>query len=118
MSEQLKLIENKHMKSQSDYYDLMGVLEDKDNEIKELVCILGISKSGISYDKDTIYPCHIVLLSLSPENKPDIHRKFISKFQLLLSNAQLKDNIINFISLENVEKILSNWEIQQKEESL
>ena len=87
-------------------------------EIKELVCILGISKAGISYDKDDIYPCHIILLSLSPENKPEIHRKFISKFQLLLSDVQLKDNIINFISLDNVEKLLSNWEIQEKEKPL
>ena len=46
-------------------------------EIDELVCILGISKTGIHYDNNRAHPCHIILLSLSPESNPDIHRKFI-----------------------------------------
>ena len=87
-------------------------------ELEDLVCILGISKSGVHYDNEAIHPCHIILLSLSPENNPDIHRKFISKFRLLMINPKLKHNIINTQSSKSIEKILSNWEIEQLEEEL
>lgn len=87
-------------------------------EIEDLVCILGVSKSGINYDGDNVYPCHLVLLSLSPENNPNIHRKFISKFQLLLSNTKLREEIINFTSPQNLEQLFANWEIDQMEDPL
>ena len=87
-------------------------------ELEDLVCILGISQSGVHYDNEAIHPCHIILLSLSPENNPDIHRKFISKFRLLMIDPQLKHNIINTQSSEGIEKILANWDIEQLEEEL
>ena len=87
-------------------------------ELEDLVCILGISKSGVHYDNEVIHPCHIILLSLSPENNPDIHRKFISKFRLLMIDPKLKHNIINAQSSEGIETILTNWEIEQLEEEL
>ena len=87
-------------------------------ELKELVCILGISNSGVHYDNEAIHPCHVILLSLSPENNPDIHRKFISMFRLLMINPKLKHNIINAKSSEDIEKLFINWEIQQMEEEL
>ena len=33
-------------------------------ELEDLVCILGISQSGVHYDNKAIHPCHIILLSL------------------------------------------------------
>ena len=87
-------------------------------ELEDLVCILGVSQSGVHYDNEAIHPCHIILLSLSPENNPDIHRKFISKFRLLMIDPKLKHNIINTQSSEGIEKILANWEIEQLEEEL
>ena len=85
-------------------------------EIEELVCILGISKNGIMYDENDVHPCHIILLSLSSINNIEAHRKFISKFRLLLSN--LRDKIINSTSAMDVEKEIKNWEKQQIEEDL
>ena len=87
-------------------------------EIEELVCILGVSKDGIIYDKKDVHPCHIVLLSLSPINNTDAHRKFISRFRLLLSNSNLKDKIINSTSVRDVEIEIRNWEKQQIEEDI
>tara|TARA_B100001250_G_C19638994_1_gene717332 strand:+ start:81 stop:554 length:474 start_codon:yes stop_codon:yes gene_type:complete len=87
-------------------------------ELKDLVCILGISKDGIHYDEDDVHPCHIVLLSLSPNNNPDIHRKFISKFQLLTMDPILKQKIISANFIKDIEKLLIDWEIKQIEEEL
>ena len=87
-------------------------------ELQDLVCILGISKTGIHYDNNRAHPCHIILLSLSPESNPDIHRKFISKFRLLMIDPTLKHEIINAQSSEYIERLLTNWEIKQMEEEL
>ena len=87
-------------------------------EIDDLVCILGISPNGISYDEEDVHPCHIILLSLSPINKSDIHRKFISRFRLLLSNSSLRDKITHSTSPANLESIVKNWETIQIEEEL
>ena len=87
-------------------------------EIDDLVCILGISPNGIYYDKEDVHPCHIILLSLSPINKSDIHRKFISRFRLLLSNSSLRDKMIHSTSPTYLESIVKNWETIQIEEEL
>ena len=85
-------------------------------EIDELVCVLGISTDGIIYNEEDVHPCHIILLSLSPKESPDIHRKFISKFRLLISNIQLKDKIINARSPIVIKDLLANWDQKEMEE--
>ena len=87
-------------------------------EIDDLVCILGLSTNGILYNEEDVHPCHIILLSLSPKNNPDMHRKFISKFRLLLSDIHLKDKIINAGSVISVRDLLSNWDQKEMEEEL
>ena len=87
-------------------------------ELKELVCILGISKSGINYDMEVILPCHIILLSLSPIDNPDIHRKFISKFRSFMVDSNLKFKLMNAESPEEIEKFITKWEIRQMEDEL
>ena len=85
-------------------------------EIDELVCILGISTAGIIYNEVDVHPCHIILLSLSPKENPDIHRKFISKFRLLISDIKLKDKIINASSTIVIKNLLANWDQKEMEE--
>ena len=87
-------------------------------EINDLVCILGISKDGILYGENDVHPCHIILLSLSPIDKTDIHRKFISRFRLLLSDSEIKDAIIHADSSMDLEQIIKNWEIKDLEEDV
>ena len=87
-------------------------------EVDELVCILGISQAGILYDEKDVHPCHIILLSLSPIKNSDIHRKFISRFRLLLSDSRMKDKMINSTSAIDLEREINNWEKQQIEENL
>ena len=85
-------------------------------EVDELVCILGISQAGIPYNEKDVHPCHIILLSLSPIKNSDIHRKFISRFRLLLSNSSFRDKIIHSTSPADLESIVKNWETIQIEE--
>ena len=87
-------------------------------EVDELVCILGISQAGILYGEKDVHPCHIILLSLSPIKNSDIHRKFISRFRLLLSDSNMKNKMISSTSAIDLEREINNWEKQQIEENL
>ena len=87
-------------------------------EVKDLVCVLGISRVGFHYDKNSVHPYHIIMLSLSPENSPHAHRKFLSKFQLLLSNTELKEKIINLKSELDIENVMKKWEFSQMDEHI
>ena len=58
------------------------------------------------------------MLSLSPENSPHAHRKFLSKFQLLLSNTELKEKIINLKSELDIENVIKKWEFSQMDEHI
>ena len=86
-------------------------------EIDELVCILGISEEGIIYNQEDVHPCHIILLSLAPKGNPNIHRKFISKFRLLISDIRLKDQIINAKSSITIKNLLTNWDEKEMEDN-
>ena len=87
-------------------------------EVDKLVCILGISQAGILYDEKDVLPCHIILLSLSPIKNSDIHRKFISRFRLLLSDSNMKNKMISSTSAIDLEREINNWEKQQIEDNL
>ena len=43
-------------------------------EVDELVCVLGISKSGVDFNSPDGQLCHLILLTLSPEDIPSAHR--------------------------------------------
>lgn len=111
-------IEAQELKNSSDIGRGIAFPHSISKELENLVCILGISKNGINYNNGSIHPCHIVLLSLSPNNNPDVHRKFISKFQLLMMDPTLKQKIINANSIQELEKLLIQWETKQTEEEL
>ena len=53
-------------------------------EITDLICILGISKIGLDFNSPDGQLCHIILLSLSPKDQPDKHRKFITLFRSMI----------------------------------
>jgi len=111
-------IDSRESESSSDIGRGIAFPHSISKELQELVCILGISKSGIDYDNDVILPCHIILLSLSPINNPDIHRKFISKFRSFMVDSNFKYQLIDSQSSEEIGKLLANWEIKQMEEEL
>ena len=111
-------IDSRESDSSSDIGRGMAFPHSISKELQKLVCILGISKSGINYDNEVILPCHIILLSLSPVNNPDIHRKFISIFRSFIVDSNLKYKLINAESSEEIGKLLTNWEIKQMGEEL
>ena len=83
-------------------------------EVDELVCVLGISKPGVDFNSPDGQLCHLILLTLSPEDEPDAHRKFITKFRTMFDNPAVRSQLLDAGEIEDVIEIVDKWE---KEES-
>ncbi len=79
-------------------------------EIDSLVCVLGISKIGIDFDSPDGQPCHLILLTLSSENEPLEHRKFINRFRTMFENPKTRYSLIEAKSSKEIIEIIKNWE--------
>ena len=74
-----------------------------------VIPIIGISNNGIPCDSPDGLPCHIIVLTVSPETEPDSHIKFISLFQTMISDAALRADIIDSENIQDVLEIIHNW---------
>ena len=87
-------------------------------EVSNLVCVLGISKDGVEYSSIDGQPSNIVLLSLTPIDKPNAHWKFIRRFQNMLSDIKIKEGLINSDNSKVACNLIQNWEDQQEVEEI
>ena len=62
--------------------------------------------------------CHFILLILEPINKPTRHRVLINCFQELIKNSNIKSNILEVNSSEEIEKIIQQWEVNNEQDEL
>ena len=81
-------------------------------EIDELVCVLGISKKGVDYCAPDGQMCHFIVLTLSPLDSPDLHRKFISKFRSMIDHGDIRTNLLDAPNPAAIFSIIDKWEIQ------
>jgi len=79
-------------------------------EIEDLTCVLGISRSGLDFNSPDGQLCHIILLSLSPENNPAKHRKFITLFRSMIENSNIRTSILEASTPDEISEIINNWE--------
>ena len=87
-------------------------------EVSNLVCVLGISKDGVEYSSIDGQPSNIVLLSLTPKDKPNAHWKFIRRFQNMLSDVNIKEKLINATGSEEAYNLIQDWEDRQEVEEI
>jgi PTS system nitrogen regulatory IIA component len=85
-------------------------------EVKELVAVLGISKHGIDYNSPDGQLCHLILLTLSPVDEQDVHRRFINRFQHMLRDSSLRAELFDVSSPLEAENIILHWEDEQQRE--
>ena len=78
-------------------------------EINNLTCVLGISKKGIDFNSPDGHSCHIILLTLSPINEPKDHRKFITRFRLLVDDPFIRSGLLNSNNSIDIFNIISDW---------
>ena len=79
-------------------------------EVDDLICVLGISKTGLDFNSPDGQLCHIILLSLSPKDEPDKHRKFITLFRSMISDSNIRPQMLEGNNSKDVSNIIINWE--------
>ena len=79
-------------------------------EVNELVCILGISKNGIDFNSPDQQLCHLILMTLSPDEDSSEHRKFITRFRSMCNNPDVRFNILDASQNNNIIDIIQKWE--------
>ena len=79
-------------------------------EIDKLTCVLGFSKDGIDFNSPDGQLCHIILLTLSPDEDPCEHRKFISRFRTMIDNPKVRSQLFDANQPDEVINIIQKWE--------
>ena len=79
-------------------------------EVEELVCVLGISKPGVDFNSPDGQLCHLILLTLSPEDDPSGHRKFITRFRIMFDNPEIRFGLLEANHPREIMDIIQNWE--------
>ena len=79
-------------------------------EVNEMVAVLGISNCGINYMSPDQQKVHFILLILDPVNEPTLHRKFIHRFQKFINDHNMKTQLLECNSKEQIEQLMYSWE--------
>ena len=79
-------------------------------EVDDLICVLGISKTGLDFNSPDGQLCHIILLSLSSKNEPDKHRKFITLFRSMIADSSIRTRMLESNNSNGITKIINDWE--------
>jgi len=82
-------------------------------EIDDLVCVLGISKEGLDFNSPDGQLCHLILLTLSPEENPSGHRKFITRFRIMFDNPEVRFGLLEANHASEIMDIIQNWEEEE-----
>ena len=78
-----------------------------------MVCVLGISIPGVDFNSPDGQLCHLILLTLSPKDEPGEHRKFITKFQTMFDNPDVRSQLLDTDAIEDVIEIVNKWEEEE-----
>jgi len=81
-------------------------------EVESLACVLGFSKNGIEFNSPDGQLCHIILLTLSPDEDPYEHRKFITRFRTMIDNPVTRSKLLDANLPDEVINIIQQWEEQ------
>ena len=79
-------------------------------EIDKLTCVLGFSRDGIDFNSPDGQLCHIILLTLSPDEDPSEHRKFITRFRTMIDNPQIRSQLLDANQPIEVINFIQQWE--------
>ena len=66
-------------------------------EVDELVCVLGVSTKGIDFNSPDRQLCHLILMTLSPDEDPCEHRKFITRFRMMCNNPDVRFKLLDVL---------------------
>lgn len=77
------------------------------DEVNQLVCAIGIHRTGLKFNESADDRTHIIILTLSPKSKPAPHIQFMSTMAHIL-NAKNRQKCLKAKTPKEIYKILSS----------
>lgn len=86
----------------------IAIPHGKTDTVNQLLIAIGIKSEGIDFDAMDGQPCTIFVMTLSPKNGGGPHIQFLAEISKLLGNADLRDQLVNAGSAEEILSILTS----------
>jgi PTS system nitrogen regulatory IIA component len=85
----------------------IAIPHGKSATVRDLVACIGISAIPIDFDALDKEPCRIFIMTLSPLEKTGPHLQFLAEISLLFKSAEMRAEILNAGSPEDIMRILA-----------
>lgn len=82
----------------------------KDNSCPNFAVALGIHPKGINFESIDKKDVKIVFLLVGPENNPGLHIKLLSRISRLMSNEELRDQLMESKTADDVVSLIEEEE--------
>lgn len=88
----------------------IGIPHCKDKSCPNFAVALGIQSKGIKFESIDKKDVKIVFLLVGPENNPGMHIKLLSRISRLMSNEELRQNILKSKDTEKIQELIDDEE--------
>lgn len=85
----------------------IAIPHGKTDAVNQLVAAVAISRAGVDFDAMDGKPCHIFILTLSPENRAGPHIQFLAEISKVLSRPNLREQLLSATSAEEMLNLLT-----------
>lgn len=85
----------------------IAIPHGKTDSVDQLIVLIGIHRTGVGFEAMDGNPCFIFIMTLSPVNRTGPHIQFLAEISKLLSNSDLRDQLLQAESSEQILALLT-----------
>ncbi len=85
----------------------IAIPHGKTDAVPQLIAAIAVSRAGVDFDAMDGKPCHIFILTLSPENHAGPHIQFLAEISKVLSRPNLREQVMSAVTPEEILTLLT-----------
>jgi PTS system nitrogen regulatory IIA component len=85
----------------------IAIPHGKTDSVDQLIVGVGICREGVDFAAIDGQPCHIFIMTLSPENRTGPHIQFLAEISKVLGNEQLRNDLKTATSASDILAMLT-----------
>jgi PTS system nitrogen regulatory IIA component len=97
-----KVVAEREKKMSTGLQDGIAIPHGKTDTVENIAAAIGIKKTGIPFDSLDGHPAQIIVLTLSPLNKPGPHIQFLAEISKSLASAEVRSMLLGATREEDV----------------
>ena len=86
----------------------IAIPHGKTDSVSQLTVIIAIHHAGMDFDAMDGKPCHIFIMTLSPENRAGPHIQFLAEISKLLGQEELRNQLIQASTADEILRLLTH----------